>query len=413
MSTALSSEVPVFAELDPLDPGQAADPHVLLAKARRDHPVFFMSRYGWYVVTRLDDITRIANDPETFSNRLFVTVPDVPERFRDRLPNGFPMKVQLAAADPPAHGRLKRYMQAALSPRIIAAHADRIRQIAHDLVDAMLLSPERQANLATAYADRIPMMAIAALLDAPIDDYDRYRLWVDASLELITTNPSPERLEILAETLLDFDSFIRKLIHDRRDHPGEDAISKMLAAGGPDDALSEEEVLGLVSSILLGGTDTTGTAIGNMVWSLLTHRSQWEAVRADRGLLAMAFEESVRFRDPGRGPIRLVTRDTQIGGISIPKGALVQLCTMAADHDETVFDRADAFDIFRKDLKISPAWGRGIHMCVGRILAHLEGEIALDTLLDRIPDLQLVGDGGRVYSPQLMMPTLRSLHVRW
>lgn len=413
MSTALSSEVPVFAELDPLDPGQAADPHVLLAKARRDHPVFFMSRYGWYVVTRLDDITRIANDPETFSNRMFVTVPDVPERFRDRLPNGFPMKVQLAAADPPAHGRLKRYMQAALSPRIIAAHADRIRQIAHDLVDAMLLSPERQANLATAYADRIPMMAIAALLDAPIDDYDRYRLWVDASLELITTNPSPERLEILAETLLDFDSFIRKLIHDRRDHPGEDAISKMLAAGGTDDALSEEEVLGLVSSMLLGGTDTTGTAIGNMVWSLLTHRSQWEAVRADRGLLAMAFEESVRFRDPGRGPIRLVTRDTQIGGISIPKGALVQLCTMAADHDETVFDRADEFDIFRKDLKISPAWGRGIHMCVGRILAHLEGEIALDTLLDRIPDLQLVGDGGRVYSPQLMMPTLRSLHVRW
>ena len=413
MSTALSSEVPFFAELDPLDPGQAADPHVLLAKARRDHPVFFMSRYGWYVVTRLDDITRIANDPETFSNRMFVTVPDVPERFRDRLPNGFPMKVQLAAADPPAHGRLKRYMQAALSPRIIAAHADRIRQIAHDLVDAMLLSPERQANLATAYADRIPMMAIAALLDAPIDDYDRYRLWVDASLELITTNPSPERLEILAETLLDFDSFIRKLIHDRRDHPGEDAISKMLAAGGPDDALSEEEVLGLVSSMLLGGTDTTGTAIGNMVWSLLTHRSQWEAVRADRGLLAMAFEESVRFRDPGRGPIRLVTRDTQIGGISIPKGALVQLCTMAADHDETVFDRADAFDIFRKDLKISPAWGRGIHMCVGRILAHFEGEIALDTLLDRIPDLQLVGDGGRVYSPQLMMPTLRSLHVRW
>lgn len=413
MSTALSSEVPVFAELDPLDPGQAADPHVLLAKARRDHPVFFMSRYGWYVVTRLDDITRIANDPETFSNRMFVTVPDVPERFRDRLPNGFPMKVQLAAADPPAHGRLKRYMQAALSPRIIAAHADRIRQIAHDLVDAMLLSPERQANLATAYADRIPMMAIAALLDAPIDDYDRYRLWVDASLELITTNPSPERLEILAETLLDFDSFIRKLIHDRRDHPGEDAISKMLAAGGPDDALSEEEVLGLVSSMLLGGTDTTGTAIGNMVWSLLTHRSQWEAVRADRGLLAMAFEESVRFRDPGRGPIRLVTRDTQIGGISIPKGALVQLCTMAADHDETVFDRADEFDIFRKDLKISPTWGRGIHMCVGHILAHLEGEIALDTLLDRIPDLQLVGDGGRVYSPQLMMPTLRSLHVRW
>src|SRR3546814_2225510 len=106
-----------------------------------------MPKYGWYVVTRLDDITRIANDPGTFSNRMFVTVPEVPARFRDRLPNGFPMKVQLAAADPPAHGRLKRFMQAALSPRTIAAHADQIGQIAHRLVDEMLRSPDRQANL--------------------------------------------------------------------------------------------------------------------------------------------------------------------------------------------------------------------------------------------------------------------------
>src|SRR3546814_10799026 len=93
-----------------------ATPHRWLREARRNQPVFFMPKYGWYVVTRLDDITRIANDPGTFSNRMFVTVPEVPARFRDRLPNGFPMKVQLAAADPPAHGRLKRFMQAALSP---------------------------------------------------------------------------------------------------------------------------------------------------------------------------------------------------------------------------------------------------------------------------------------------------------
>src|SRR3546814_5126490 len=161
-----------------------------------------MPKYGWYVVTRLDDITRIANDPGTFSNRMFVTVPEVPARFRDRLPNGFPMKVQLAAADPPAHGRLKRFMQAALSPRTIAAHADQIGQIAHRLVDEMLRSPDRQANLVATYADRIPMMAIATLLDAPVEDYHRYREWVDASLELITTDPSPARLDVLAETLV-------------------------------------------------------------------------------------------------------------------------------------------------------------------------------------------------------------------
>src|SRR3546814_12171122 len=87
---------------------------------------------------------------------------------------------------------------------------------------------------------------------------------------------------------------------------------------------------------------------------LLTHRSQWEAVRADRSLLAKTFEESVRFKDPGRGPIRLATRDTEIRGVPIPQGSLIQLCTMAADHDETVFDRAEQFDIFRDDLKIAP-----------------------------------------------------------
>src|SRR3546814_9079095 len=88
----------------------------------------------------------------------------------------------------------------------------------------MLRSADRQANLVATYADRIPMMAIATLLDAPVEDYHRYREWVDASLELITTDPSPARLDVLAETLADFDSFIRKLIHARRERSGEDAI---------------------------------------------------------------------------------------------------------------------------------------------------------------------------------------------
>src|SRR3546814_10068315 len=148
----------------------------------------------------------------------------------------------------------------------------------------MLRSPDRQANLVATYADRIPMMAIATLLDAPVEDYHRYREWVDASLELITTDPSPARLDVLAETLVDFDSFIRKLIHDRRERPGEDAISKMLAAARKDDALSEEEVLGLVSSMLLGGTATTSPHIGTMVLSLLTTRPQWASVSAHRSL---------------------------------------------------------------------------------------------------------------------------------
>src|SRR3546814_14049713 len=145
------------------------------------------------------------------------------------------------------------------------------------------------------------MIAIATLLDAPVDDYHRYREWVDASLELITTDPSPARLDVLAESLVDFDSFIRKLIHDRRERSGEDAISKMLAAASKDDALSEEEVLGLVSSMLLGGTDTTSKAIGNLVWSLLTHRSPWEAVRADPSLPAQTYQGNRAFKAPARG----------------------------------------------------------------------------------------------------------------
>src|SRR3546814_15611182 len=96
-----------------------------------------MPKYGWYVVTRLDDITRIANDPGTFSNRMFVTVPEVPARFPDRPPNGFPMTVQLAASDPPAHSRLKRFTPAALSPRTIAAHADPTGPTALRLLDEM------------------------------------------------------------------------------------------------------------------------------------------------------------------------------------------------------------------------------------------------------------------------------------
>src|SRR3546814_16688135 len=95
VSATLSSNVPVFTELDPLDPDQVATPHRCLREARRNQPVFFMPKYGWYVVTRLDDLTRIANDPWTFSKRIFVTVPEIPELFLARLPNGFSIKVQL------------------------------------------------------------------------------------------------------------------------------------------------------------------------------------------------------------------------------------------------------------------------------------------------------------------------------
>src|SRR3546814_14395014 len=121
------------------------------------------------------------------------------------------------------------------------------------------------------------MMAIATLLDAPVEDYHRYREWVDASLELITTDPSPARLDVLAETLVDFDSFIRKLIHERRERSGEDAISKMLAAASKADALSEEDVSGLVRPMLLGGTDTTSITIGNGRRRVLSEPTQWEA----------------------------------------------------------------------------------------------------------------------------------------
>jgi cytochrome P450 len=414
MGHAAPAGVPVFEAFDPMDPAHVADPYPWLHEARAKCPVFFMPKYNWYVVTRLADITKIANDTDTFSNSMFVVAPDVPEKYRDRLPHGFPMKVQLAAADPPDHGRLKRFAQPGLSPKAVAAHAADIRRIAGSLVDRMLEAPSRQANIVACYAERIPIMTIAAMLDAPVEDYDRYRQWVDASLELITTRPSAERLDALTETLIDFDIFVRELIASRREKPANDIISSLVrAADEGGDQLREEEVLGLVSSIMLGGADTTGTGIGNMVRCLLNHREQWDAVRRDRTLLSQAFEESVRFMDPGRGPLRLALKDTEVAGIPIPKGALIQLCTKAADRDEDVFERSEEFDIFRKDLKISPTWGRGIHMCIGRSLAHLEAEIALDTLLDRVPDLRLVGDGAPQYMPQLMMPTMRNLTVTW
>src|SRR3546814_8640271 len=112
------------------------------------------------------------------------------------------------------------------SSDVCSSDLAQIGQIAHRLVDEMLRSPDRQANLVATYADRIPMMAIATLLDAPVEDYHRYREWVDASLELITTEPSPARLDVLAETLVAFDSLLRKLFQDRRERSGEEATQK-------------------------------------------------------------------------------------------------------------------------------------------------------------------------------------------
>ena len=163
----------------------------------------------------------------------------------------------------------------------------------------------------------------------------------------------------------------------------------MLAAAELDGAkLSDEEIIAFLRLLMPAGAETTYRSSSNLVFGLLTHTDQLEALRADRKLIGPAIEEGLRWEPPITGIMRQVTRDTELAGVALPKGAMLNVTLAAANHDDARHPDPERFDIFRVS-KQHMAFGYGAHRCLGMYLARMETQVALEALLDRLPNLRL------------------------
>ncbi|MFJ4907080.1 cytochrome P450 [Streptomyces sp. NPDC093249] len=388
-------------ELEEYGADFTANPYPFYAKLRQAGPVHEVrvpdGFQFWLVVGHEEGRAALA-DPRLAKSPSVIGV---------RPPEEDIIGVHLLGADAPDHTRLRRLVTGEFTARRVEALRPRVERLASELADAM--EPSGRADLVDAFAYPLPIIVICELLGVPAEDRDTFRRW---SHELVT--PADERGTETA--MKGFAGYLDELIEDKRAAgPADDLLSGLIAARAEDgDRLSLPELRAMAYLLLIAGHETTVNLIANTVRNLLTHPEQLAALRADPALLDATIEESLRYDGPVETSTFRFTREpVVIGGREIPAGQYVLVGIGALDRDPARFPDPDRFDV-RRETKGHLAFGHGIHYCLGAPLARLEGRIALRTLLDRFPGLELdPGAAPWEWIPGLLLRGVRHLPVRW
>jgi cytochrome P450 len=362
---------------NPLSEEVRAEPSVAYGHLLEEAPVHFFEQFEppFYTLSRFADVQSALLDIETYSSEF------------GQGPRFSPPAGMLS--NPPQHTFYRSLVQQAFTPRAIAEWADRITEISEELLDER--ADTTSWDMHDDYAFPLPVMVIVEMLGVPGDDLQRFKYWSDITVEAMgAEDPTPFAAEMgeLAAYLLD-------AIRERRAHPRDDLISELVTAEQDGKGLTDEELLGVVNQLFVGGNETTTSLITNMVWRLLQDRPLWERLVADPGLIDAAIEESLRFDPPVLGLYRTTTRDVDLEGGTIPKDAKVMMHYAAANRDPRSFEAPDEFSLDRERNR-HLGFGLGVHFCLGAPLARLEARVAMRTLLQRCPDLQLLNDGERI-----------------
>jgi len=349
----------------------------MYARLREDEPVARVKMpYGdeSWLVTRHADAQTVLVDPR-FS-RAAGMVRDVPRVGPQKAEGG------TMAMDPPEHTRLRRLAANAFTPRRVEQSRPTVEKLANELVDEMVKS-DRSADLVDAFALPIPIRVICEMLGVPYDDQSLFRTGSEA---IISTTMSPEEIFGHINQMM---GYMAGMVAQRRSEPSDDLLGALVRARDEEDQLSEEELVLLGVGLLTGGFETTSTQIANSVYVLQTQPEQLALLRQRPELIPDAVDELLRWIPLFATATfaRFATEPVELTGVVVPAGDPVLVSFPAANRDGRVFSDPEKFDITRGRTG-HLAFGHGIHHCMGAPLARLELEVALETLLRRLPDLR-------------------------
>jgi cytochrome P450 len=316
------------------------------------------------------------------------------------------MSRNMLDTDPSDHERLRSLVSKAFTPRLIERMRPRVQAIADALLDAVQVRHEM--DLINDYAFPLPITVIAELLSVSAEDRDKFREWLDAAVSGDTTQEYVEK--VLLPNMQAFIDYLRAMFEEKRKNPRDDLIRALVWAEEAGDKLSEDEMLTIVFLLLVARHETTVNLIGNGVLALLQHPDQLQKLRDDPSLIKPAIEELLRYDGPVEiSTERFAREDVWIGETVIPKGELVMVVIASADHDPQRFPEPETLDVTRADNK-HLAFGKGIHFCLGAPLARMEGQIAINTLLHRMPNLRLKDSSeSLIWRPGLVLRGLKGL----
>jgi cytochrome P450 len=364
----------------------------------------------WFV-TRYDDVLTVLLDDKRFVRDSALALS---EEELARFWSGIPESMQfienhMLNKDGEDHRRLRRLVTRAFTPRMVEQLRPRIQELTDELIDAVY--ERREMDVVESLAFPLPITVIAELLGIPVADRDRFRKWSNA---IVTPALSPDAQAEFRSLMDDFVAYLRELFERRRAEPGDDLVSALLRVEDGGDTLSEGEFFSMVSLLIVAGHETTVSLIGNALLALLEHPQQrWELER-DPTNVPRAIEELLRYDGPvERALPRWAATDVELGGKTIRRGDTVIVILGSADRDPERFADPDTLDFAREDVR-HVAFGRGSHYCLGAPLARLETEIALTTLLRRLPGLRLAVPVEELcWRPVPLFRSLASLPVAW
>jgi cytochrome P450 len=331
--------------------------------------VYDPSRPQPVTVFGFDEAVQVLRDNETFSSTVYEGI------------MGAVMGKTILQMDEPEHRLHRALVSPTFRSKVLERwEGDLVQRVVNELIDGFI--GLGSADLVQEVTFNFPVQVIAQILGLPRSDFPMFQRW---AIEITSVASNWDRGVAASAALRDY---FADVLAERRRQPADDLISDLLVAVVEGRTLSDEEIYSFLRLLLPAGVETTYRASGNLLYGLLTNPDQLRAVRDDRSLIPDAFEESIRWEPPVTVILRRAMRDTEVAGVPIQEGADVALLLGSANRDERKYEHPERFDIFRASRQ-SVGFGFGVHVCLGMHLARMEARVAVNTLFDRLPDMQL------------------------
>lgn len=366
-----------------LSPEFVENPYPFYARLREEAPVCWSDAWRCWLLTRHDDVVETLSAPARFSSvRRLTSVfeSELSPAFQDRIrPLINHYNAGLINVDGADHSRLRRLVQQGFTPSAIQKLQDRIRTLIREILARAAEKPEMDVIRDLAYP--LPITVITELMGIPEAERDNFKLWSGKTVEFMATPRATEEVLLGSNHgLVQMRERFRSLTEERRREPKADLITTLVQARDAGDKLSDEEMISTLTTILIGGHETTTNLLGSSILRLHQHPEQKEKLRANPALIRNAVEEFLRFDAPFQRNRRVVVDDCEFRGQSLRRGQIVLQFLGAANRDPAANPDPDRLDVERSPVR-QVAFGHGAHFCLGAALARLEVQCAIAELL--------------------------------
>ena len=397
------------------EPFDMKDPFPAYAELRREEPVMYDDRIGYFVVSRYDDVKAVFEDWETFSseNAQAPVRPMGAPAKKIMEEGGFTAYSGLSARIPPEHTRIRSIASKAFTPRRYKVLEPAIRENVDIMIDKMLAAGE-PGDILSDIANDLPTITILTLFGVPISRIPEIKKWSGSRALMTWAELTDEEQIPHAHNLVEYWNLCQEIVANNKANPGQDNLAAdLLKLQAEGNEISDHEIASLLYSMLFAGHETTTTLISNSLRMLLSNPETYQALVEDPEKIPGAIDEVLRMAGSIVAWRRKATRDAEIAGVKIPEGSGVLLLMGSANRDASVFENPDVFDIGRENARNHMSFGYGIHFCLGNLLAKLQGKVALEEITKKIPTLRLMPGADINFIENISFRVPTSVPVEW